>query len=417
VTRASRLIANASFTFGAAVVIKVLDLLVMILASRYVGFEVVGLAFVAESIASVTFAMGDFGLRTVLTRRTARGQVTRQTVLRALGLRATAVLLCFGAVSLALGALARDLALPLCGFLLGWALFHVHDVGRAVLFGQERFALNAALAVTARLVGAAVAVLGVVASASILWWVLGKLVAEALQLVMVGAFAWRRLPEVAADADRPLVREGIAFWGRQTVDVLNGHLEVLLVTLLLGLQGAAYFGVAARVLGGGLLVVGSLSAVAFPELARRRTEPLRWCHLAAIGALALVMAWGIAAIGPFVVRPLFADWTASGDLTLRVLAVALLFITLYQPTAVWLEAHDRELRVLVVNALALPISVVALVLLVPLWGAAGAAAAAAVRTFSQAVGAIGQAVALSRQLGRGGDSGGPPTPAPRAAPG
>jgi O-antigen/teichoic acid export membrane protein len=114
------------------------------------------------------------------------------------------------------------------------------------------------------------------------------------------------------------------------------------------------------------------------------------------------MAGTIAALGPWAVRLVFSEWTPNGDLTLRVLAIALLFVTVYQPTAVWLEAHDRELRVLAVNALALPISVGSLLLLVPLWGAAGAAAAAAVRTMVQAVGAVGQAAALSRRLARSG---------------
>jgi O-antigen/teichoic acid export membrane protein len=399
-SRASWLIANASITFGAAVATKVLELAALIVASRYVAFEMVGLAFLAESTASVTFSMGDFGLRTVLTRRAARGQMTRPTALRALGLRATAVLLCFGAVSAALFELAPELALPLAGFLLGWALYQVHDVGRAVLCGQERFALNAALAVSARTVGTTVAIVGMAASASVLWWVLGKLVAETLQLGLVGWFTWRKLPRSGPEAERGLVREGIPFWSRQTVDVLNGHLEVLLLTLYLGLQGAAYFGIAARILGGGALVVGSISAVAFPDLARRRAEPLRWRQVWGIGALALLLAGVIAAAGPWGVRLLFSDWTSSGDLTLRVLAVGLLFVTLYQPTAVWLEAHDRELRVLGVNALALPISVGALLLLVPLWGTVGAAAAAAARTMVQAAGVMGQAAQLSRRLRR-----------------
>ena len=401
-SRASWLIANASVTFGAAMGMKVLDLVVMIVASRYLAFEVVGLAILAESIAGLTFSMGDFGLRTVLTRRAARGQMARPTFVRAVGLRASAVVLCFGAVSVALFALAPEHAPPLSGFLLAWALFQIHDVGRAVLSGQERFALNAALGVAARIVGATVAIVGMAASATILWWVLGKLVAETLHLVMVGWFVWRKLPRSGPKADRTLVREGIPFWSRQAVDVLSDHLEVLLVTFYLGLQGAAYFGIAARILGGGLLVVGSISAVAFPDLARRSAQPLRWRYVWGMGTLALVMAGTIAALGPWAVRLVFSEWTPNGDLTLRVLAIALLFVTVYQPTAVWLEAHDRELRVLAVNALALPISVGSLLLLVPLWGAAGAAAAAAVRTMVQAVGAVGQAAALSRRLARSG---------------
>jgi len=397
-TRASRLAANASIMFGASLVIKVMDLILMVTASRYVAFEAVGLAFLAESMASVVFAIGDFGMRTVLTRRTARGQLDRSTFVRALGLRLGAVSLCFLAVVAAVFQITPDLAVPLAGFLLAFGLFHVHDVGRAVLVGQERFALNAGVAIATRLVGTTVAILGMVLGEGLLGWVAGKLTAEILQLCLVSWLAWRKLPTASAPAARSFLREGLPFWSRQTVDVLNFHLEVLLVTFYLGLEGVAFFGLAARVLGGGLMVVGSISAVAFPDLARRRGEPIRWRQVWVIGVLALGMALAIATVGPWAVGLLFADWTASGDVTLRVLAIATLFVTLYQPTAMWLEAQDREVRVLLVNLLALPISAVALVLLVPIFGAAGAAAAAGVRTLAQATGVIGQAATLSRRL-------------------
>ena len=398
----SRIVANASLVFGAAVVLKVMDLVLIIMASRFVAFEAVGLAFLAESMANVVFALGDFGMRTVLTRRAARGQLDRATFARVLGLRGGVVTACLAAVVVAVFALAPEWAVPLAGFLLAWALFHVHDVGRAVLIGQERFALNAGLGIGARLVGTCVAIVAMTLGAGVLGWAAGKVAAEALHLCLVGWFSWRRLPRAVEPLARSVVREGIPFWSRHTVDVLNGHLEVLLVTFYLGLEGAAFFGLAGRILGGGLLVVGSISSVAFPDLARRQAEPIRWRQVWVIGLLALGMAVAIATIGPWVVGWLFAEWTASGDLTLRVLAVALLFITLYQPTAVWLEAHDREVRVLLVNLIALPISVVALVLLVPIFGAAGAAAAVGVRTLVQACGAIGQAGSLSRRLDRAG---------------
>ncbi len=397
-TRASRLVANASIMFGASLVIKVLDLILMITASRCVAFEAVGLAFLAESMAGVVFAVGDFGMRTVLTRRTARGQLDRSTFVRAFGLRLGAVSACLLAVVAAVLQITPDLALPLAGFLLAFGLFHVHDVGRAVLVGQERFALNAGVAIAARLVGTTVAILGMILGEGLLGWVAGKLTAELLQLCLVSWLAWRKLPTAGPSVTRSLLREGIPFWTRQTVDVLNFHLEVLLVTFYLGLEGAAFFGLAARVFGGGLMVVGSISAVAFPDLARRRAEPIRWRQVWVIGVLALGMALVIATVGPWAMGHLFADWTASGDLTLRVLAIAILFVTLYQPTAMWLEAHDREVRVLLVNLLALPVSAVALVLLVPIFGAAGAAAAAGVRTLAQAAGVIGQATYLSRRL-------------------
>lgn len=410
-SRTSTLVANASITLGASAVVKALDFGVMIAASRYLAFEVVGLAILADSLGSLTFSMGDFGLRTVLARRSARGQLAQATVLRALGMRAGALVLCLGALSLALFALAPEHALPLSGFLLASALFYVHDVGRAVLFGQERFALNASVGVGARVIGTAVAIGSMAAGASVLGWVLGRLLAETLQLAMVGWFTMRHLPNTSPPAGRTLLREGIPFWGRQTVDMLSGQLEVLLVSLYLGLEGVAYFGIATRILGGGLLVVGSISAAAFPDLARRRSQPLPWRYLWAIGGLALGMAVTIAAIGPWAVGLLFRDWSSSGDLTLRVLTIGLLFILICQPTSVWLEAQDRELRVLVVSILVLPISVVALVLLVPLWGAVGAAVAAGIRLMAQAVGVVGQAAVLSRRFARAT----PPTSAGRSA--
>ena len=110
--------------------------------------------------------------------------------------------------------------------------------------------------------------------------------------------------------------------------------------------------------------------------------------------LALIVGVAVWQGGPQVAHWITDDWTAMGDSVLVVLSGTAVFGVVFQAISLWVVAHDGELKLLGVNLVALPLSIILLATLVSHLSVLGAAWALTVRAILQ----CGGGVMVMRQL-------------------
>jgi len=394
--RAKRVFTDASVNIAAQFSVKFLDLTVITAAAWLVDLDSVGLVLLADGISAILFTFTDFGLWTVLVRRTARGAIGPRTLLRALWIRGISTVICLVLIGLSIHSAAPRFAVPMLGLITAVAIHRIHEIGRAMLVGNELFKLNAAIAVGSRTLGTCVAVAGMYVGYGLSAWIVGRLLSETIQSIAVFGKAFQIAKSCPRRSESPLISEGLVFWGRMAIEACSTHLDVLLIAAWHGMESTAFFGLAARVMSAGLILVGGVSGVAFPFLARQRDRLLSLRQAAVIIFLAVGTAAFLVIFGPWALGLLLKGWSPAATETVRILGIAVLFLALYHPGVVWLEANDRERDVLKLAAIILPCSVAALLILVPSFGTVGAAWAFVIRAVLQFAG-VGVLLLLARR--------------------
>ncbi len=368
-----RVLRNMAGFLGGSLGAKVLSFVVITIAARAVGVSGIGLVFFAEATGAVVFRVTDFGFYQVFMRRAARSQAGAEHFKTALITRMAGTVGCTLLFGAAMFALLPDQSFFLTGFFLGHGLFVLHELGRGVLAGGERFVLNASLALGARSVGTAISVAGMLQGGGLGAWLCGTLTGELLHLALVLFFASRELRRGLHPESRSMFSEGLTFWMLDVLRLGSKELQLVLVTAWLSFEATGFFGLADRLTQGGLLLTSSLSFAAFPALARRRNAAIERVHVIAVVGLALASSAGIFVFARLIGRVLIGADTGEMVSLIRILSAAVLLQSLAQPMDVWLRANDRESRLLRLAAAEAVVATLALSILVPRAGVDGAA--------------------------------------------
>jgi O-antigen/teichoic acid export membrane protein len=368
-----RVLRNMGGFLGGSLGAKLLSFVVITVAARSVGVTGIGLVFFAEATGAVVFRVTDFGFYQVFMRRAARSQAATAHFRAALLTRIAGTVLCTLLFGAAMALLLPEQSFWLTGFFLSHGLFVLHELGRGVLAGGERFLLNAGLALGARAVGTACSVVGMLQGGGLGAWLAGTLTGELLHLGLVLFFASRELRRAPHPESKSMFSEGLTFWMLDVLRLGSRELQLILVTAWLSFEATGFFGLADRLTHGGLLLTSSLSFAAFPVMARRQDAAIQRAHVFAVGALALASSGAIFVFAQLLGKVLLGTDTAEMVSLIRILAAAVLLQSLAQPMDVWLRANDRESRLLWLAAAEAVIATASLSILVPRAGVDGAA--------------------------------------------
>lgn len=371
---------------------KALDFAVLAIVTRFVSMELVGVVFVSEAAGAIAFRTLDLGLYPVILRRAARGRVGVGLLRRGQLLRAAiATALTVGYAGMAAAHAPAHATLAVAFFALA-GLRTVHEVPRAALAGVGGFTDLAKIALGAKALELAVTGPAAVLGAGVWGWGLGRLACQLSMLFAAARLARTRVTgDVSSGSLRGLVREGGIFWLATLLASGSAQLDVLILGATGGLTETAELGIATKVVGGALSVVGALTLAAFPRLARQRGRFITRRQALGVTGLALGLGLGVAVAAPL------ASWILAGAVrdevvqTIRLMCPVIVLIAVARPLEVWLQAKDRELS-LVLLALAVGVaSAAAFATWVPAYGATGAAWARVLRASVQLLGAAGLA--------------------------
>jgi len=261
------------------------------------------------------------------------------------------------------------------GFFVVHGIFVFHELGRALLLGQERFGLNAAFALVARAVATALAVGGLLAGYGVRAWLVAALLGEVIQAVAVFVAGARLVRGRPLASNRTLLEEGLPFWILLALRTVGAHICVPVVAIWVGLEATGFFGVATRVMDGGLMLFSTASYAIYPALARERGRLVSRRHVQGVVGLALATSVAILVGAPVV------SWVVAGAgapvmvRTIRVLAPAVGLLAVCRLIEVWMFARDRERLLAGVSLLETLLTLAALVILVPSLLLTGAALA------------------------------------------
>ncbi|MFW6023584.1 MAG: lipopolysaccharide biosynthesis protein, partial [Myxococcota bacterium] len=364
---------------------KGLELLLLMVATRVLDTAAVGVVFLAQAAGALSFKLLDFGLYPVLMRRASRDEADRRTLRWTSAFRATGA----AAITLVFGAIAAwrvpDRAAFATGFFLIGGAQAVHEVSRAVVAGRSRFLWAAKANVAAKGTEVAIAVAGLLNGAGLIAWLVGRALGQGGLLLVMYVAALRELPPTAAPspAPRALLREGLPFWFSRSLNMGIGRLDTVLVTAWFGFTGAAHVGIAHKVVGAGLGLVGAMTHVAFPALARERRRFVTSAQAATVTTSAVLLGGGVFLLAPLLVRIVMGTVEPTVVALVRILAPAISLAAITRPLHTWLEAKGKERSVALISVLNATVALSALLVLLPTVGILGAAWAALTRNAAE----------------------------------
>lgn len=367
---------------------KGLDFVVLAVVTRLVSMELVGVVFVSEAAGAVAFRVLDLGLYPVLLRRAARGRVGARLLARGQLLRAvTAAGLTAGYAAVAVTQAPEHAGLAIVFFALA-GVRAVHEVPRATLAGAGGFTSLAKIALGTKALELAVTGPAAALGAGVWGWALGRGASQLTMLLATARLARAKIPADAPSGSlRGLVREGGAFWLATLLASGSAQLDVLILGATGGLSQTAELGIATKIVGGSLSIVGALTLAAFPRLARQRDRFITRRQALGVAGLAITLGGGVALAAPVASLILVGEIRAELVETIRFMCPVIALAAVARPLEVWLQAKDREAS-LVFLALAVGVtSAVSFALWVPAYGANGAAWARVLRAAVQLLGA------------------------------
>jgi O-antigen/teichoic acid export membrane protein len=385
--------ANLAGRYGS----KALELLLLMVATRKLPIDVIGAIFLADAAAAVAYGALDFGWYPVLMRRAARGRASRALLARTTWVRAV------GAAAIALVFLCvMLLAFPEHALLTGaffavGGLYSIHEPARALLAGSERFDLIAKVGLSTKLAEAICTAPAMWAGLGVVPWIIGRSVSQLGFLLSSYRLALRELTDSTGDDGErmaPLLREGWPFWFSSVLYSLSARLDSLLVSAWLGLKETGHLGIASRIVGGGLGLVGSFASVAFPDLARDERRLVTAAQVR--GSLLLAFGVGLAILlgAPLLSRIVMGRTDEEVVSLVRALSPVLVIAALVRLLETWLQAKNKERTLTLVAILSFAVSATSLALLVPRWGLDGAAWSRVVRVGAE-LGALALIVTLA----------------------
>lgn len=382
---------TVALTTGALLVGRGLSLLAGIatvtITSRYLGTQDFGALTAAMAYASLFAVLTDLGMSTVATREIARAPEREREIVGNVVSVGLLVSLAAGGIGLALMLLVypghihaatreaivilmvQVLAAPVIGATR--ARFTARQRGYVVALGDVALAIGmaglTAIAAGAHL-GFRLLVAGVTGG-----YVLQALAMAALALREDGlSMSYHR-----ATAAR-LIRSALPLGGTLLINYLYFRLDVLLLSWIKTDVDVAHYGLAYRVLEGLMVLPGYVMLALFPEIARSQDDRARLGYTvgAALGVLEALSLPAVALLATFSSEIVVLLGTHAYDASGPVLAILALALGLSYLNGVYGNALVALGRQRFVFWLALPtlvINLIANLLLIPPYGAAGAA--------------------------------------------
>jgi len=369
-------VANAALTFGVAV-----------LVARALGPEGRGVYALFLLSASITQAVLSLGLgvaaiyylgkRTyTLSRIVANSQ---QVMLASVFVSGLLVLLAWPV----LGGPLADRDVPYWAFAFAVPLFLNYNVLTAVLQGSSRFlAMNAVIIVQPlvllALLAAGAALGDIDTTAAVLFWCGATLAATVLALGLLGAPALRELLRVDWASMREQVSFGMQGQVGNLIQLLNYRLDQFFVLLFVSTAGVGIYAVAVTMSQSVWFVANAVAAVLLPRLTAAeagdaaRTTPLVCRNTLLVSALGAV---GLGAVSPWLVEALFGADFGDALAPLLWLLPGTVALAGSKILASYIFSQGRPLVNSAITAVALVVTLVADVVLIPAFDVTGAAAA------------------------------------------
>ena len=369
-------VATVANRYGA----KAVDVVVLAVASRVLSMDEVGTLFLAGAAAGIVSRVTDLGLFPVLMRRVARAEATWRNVARLALARLGLVVVATGVFGFVAHEAFPQHAWLTTGFFFGFGLQSVHEVGRAVLAGQELFVGNAMIGVSAKVLGGVLAIAGLATGFGSAAWPVGLAVGQVGTCLAVFRLARRAMRQAEPVRTRVLVREGLPYWLVNVANVVSTRLATVLVAAWAGFAETANIGIASRVTGGLLVLVSALGHVAFPSIARQPRSMVTGAQLRIVGALAFGLGVAVLIAAPWIVQLLTGQRDPNAVIILRIMAPALTLASLSRPLEIWLQARNEGAKLLWATLVSSAVAVASTVVLTRLYQTEGAAAARVLRS-------------------------------------
>lgn len=391
---------NVALLFAGRYGAQAIEALILVVALRTLTSREVGVVFVAQAAAGLAFMALDFGLYPVLARRAARHTVHARVVTELVAMRAVGSVL----VALAFYGFLHLRGDRIDGLILAFfvasGVASVHEIPRAVLAGAERFGALSSANIIGKTIEGAIACVGMWLGFGIASWVVGRLLGQCTLHVVASRLARAETERATTSPDATaIIKEGLPFFGTSLLLVVGAKLDTLLVAEFAGLAATAHFGVATRVLGVALGLVGTLTFAAYPRLSREQRRFITRAEATTVLVVSLVLGVALFIGAPLVVRIVEGAATPSTVATLRTMVPVVVLSALSLPLSTWLQAKQEERAVFVVTAASGIATVVILLVLVPFFGVSGAAIARIVRAAVQ-LAAVGLATHVVQRAAR-----------------
>lgn len=405
-----RFASKSLYALGQLIVLRLPNIIVLMLLARVQGADAVGLFSLAVTYL-ILLTTWWVGLDELIIRETARAggktavqpSSVRKSIYRYALLRVTIAGLLYLVVAgvLWLNQVYAPASLHFIAVLL---LSSIADgftgAVQAGLVGHERFGYAfsmSALQTVLRIVLVAGAIWLGAGLLAVAWaWTLGA-AAGALVAVTVLHTVLPAAPGAAQEAAPGLrlvywLREGWAFLVIGVVATLEYQQDMIILSAYRPLSDVGYYSVATTLFAAAALPIQALRVVLFPQMARVAAQSARGD--AADASLRHLYAYAtqwLLALGLFsvflgvvyaepLIRLLFGPGMASAALPTRLLMAALLFFALNVPQSRFLLATGRQNRTAALIAASTLANLLANLVLVRLYGAAGAAFARNIST-------------------------------------
>lgn len=310
-------------------------------------------------------------------RRTTSASIASSALVMVTALALVASVVAQGVVGLVID--DQTLLGPTRAMLLALVVLVWYEVLCGVLLGRHRVALAVSLRTAqAVLYVVFVATLGAVGWLSAVT-ALSSLAASFAVPVLVGVVLVMR----TGGLGRPRVRYmrqvfgfGVRAYPGSLATLTNARIDLLVVPAVLAPAAVGFYGVASNTSSVLQQLLGNVALVLFPALVagdpeQRRELLERAVRLILVAGLVSACAGGVLA-GP-VVRLLYGEDFGPTVPLLRILLFATVSYALLGVIASGLAAHGMPVRSSLANVIGVPVTVVGLVVMVPLLGAAGAA--------------------------------------------
>ena len=378
-----RLVRGATLMFASEIAVRALTLVSMLVVARVLGPTALGQLAIAQAVVAYASVLGDAGLTTLTQRSMVREPIRAERLVATttsiqLTLSALLVVAVLGASAvLPVDQTARHLVTVLSPLVVVQALNLFY-----VLQAREQFGALAVVRTLGQIAAASLSVVLVIFTRSNTWvavamWT-GALLADMLCFGALRAGSFRlRLP--SWDVGKHLLRRGWPYLAISLLSWVLLNFDVLVIGATRSSHEVGEYTAAYRIVLIVIGLVGLVGAVVFPELVRRFRDdlPAFSRFLTALVRQSTRVGYAMAALvlvaAPQIVLTLYgAEFRQSGF----ILAVLFLCVPLSYCNSLLghgLLAAGRERGYLVNIVVTAAVSIVALLLLVPRFGAVSAA--------------------------------------------
>ncbi len=384
----SRLRRAALLLIGAQTFYRLTGLVLLVVLSRFLPANEVGVYFFALSLAESLLLVASLNLEPVLMRRVAAEPEARQRHLGGvLGFRLASGPFYLVIVTIAAAAFAGTIW-PVIAFVALFVLLEsLYFVFGSLFVALEKVRYNVSIGVPVQALFLAVFLLGMLWSPS-LEVVLGANLLRSVCLIVAAAIVTHRLVcPLRVAWDRSLFREGAPFFLLMLVATLGSRVDTLMLGFLTTYETVGHYNLALRIVVAAQFVPAAVATVLFPRLAAEGLTAANHRRLWRGGGLllgaAVLMAGAVNVGAAPLTTVLYGPLAVAVAPILEPLSLLLPlgFLRLFLMSA--LQALHQERRVLKALALGSGVGLLANAALIPVFGVLGAVYAQLVSAFLQ----------------------------------